>query len=207
MRILIALMLCGAAYADSSVGKTTAPAETGWCLNKYLKATKRAVPKPIATTVKPMSFKLGAIAVQLDMPEKLAVAVSAAPDLIHVGDGKSDNFTDWPATLQIRPQTRAELDARIKAIQSDFMGSTRVEIEARPSKLGEEVCAVVRRVPGHATLIDGRHVPMPDSLELVRGFVHTVGDKTLTAAYRLPPRDVDQVQWWDKILESLRLTR
>jgi hypothetical protein len=121
-----------------------------------------------------------------------------------------DEFTGWCAAFQVRWQTRAELETRVRAIRSDFMGTTRPRMETRPATFRgarvEEVCAIVWRTPGHATMLDGRHEPMPDIVELVHGYLIPVGDRTLGAVYRLTPQEIDQQPLWEQLLASVRAT-
>jgi hypothetical protein len=183
-------------------------ADPGWCFARYLKETARAAPKPApAAAQRTTSFKIGGATVHLELPAALPASLIGA-DLIQIGGGAGvDEFPRWDATLQVRWQTHAELEARVNAIESDFMGKTRATIETRAGRWqgrpAEELCAIVRRTPGHATLTDGRHVPMPDSVELVHGFLVAVGEKTLGAAYRLPPGSLEQQPMWERILQAV----
>jgi hypothetical protein len=133
------------------------------------------------------------------------VQVEAAAE---AGDA-ADAFGGWTAVLQVRRQTRAELDARLRAIRSDFMGRTRVRVETRAARFGEraaeEVCALVWRTPGHDTLLDGTHRPMPEIVELVHGFLIPLGDQTLGALYRLPPQAIADQPRWEQLLASLAI--
>jgi len=209
---VVAVVLLGwcNARADSSVVKP-APADSGWCLARYLKESGQPAPKTaIAPVAKPASFTLGPALVRFDLPTPLTATlidgqwvqvVPGAPNTL-------DQFTLWEPTLQVRWQTRAELEARVKAITSDFMGRTQALIEVRAAtvqgKPAEELCAVVRRTPGHATLIDGTHRPMPEIVEWVHGYLFARGDRTLTAVYRLPPGALEQRAMWEQLLASLR---
>jgi hypothetical protein len=199
-----------AASADTSVGQP-ASVEPGWCLAQYLKEARRAAPPPAtAMTTRTTSFRLGGVAVELDVPALLSAAL-IGEDVIQVAPGASgaeDEFPGWGPAFQVRWQTRAELETRVRAIRSDFMGTTRPRLETRPATFRgarvEEVCAIVRRTPGHATLLDGRHQPMPDIVELVHGYLIPVGDRTLGAVYRLTPQAIDEQPQWEQLLTSVR---
>jgi hypothetical protein len=213
MRTICCLAIAySTAWADSSVAKPPG-AQPGWCVARFFKESQRATPTAPAANAKAKPFKLDTLGFELALPEGFAANRVQKDGSLQVGVkviGTEDNFTDWPAVLQVRWQTHAELESRIKAIQSDFMGHTRPQIEWRTStfqgKPAEEVCAIVRRTPGHATLLDGKHIPMPDIVELVRGYLIPVGDKTLGVVYRLNPQAIDQLATWDRMLESLRIT-
>jgi hypothetical protein len=207
MRLLaISMLWLGVAHADSSVAKSADP---GWCVARYLKELgQRAPTPPPLSRLAPSTVKLGADSVRFQLPAPLVVAVHG--ELVQVGSGSAgegDTFGGWEPTLQVRRQTRAELEARIRAIPSDFTGATHAQIEARPAtrdgKPAEELCAIVRRTAGHATTTDGVHHAMPDIFELVHGYL--LRDGTIGAVYRLPPSALAQLPLWERVLDTLQL--
>jgi hypothetical protein len=215
------LVLCSLALASrvavADVTVTRPPplaTEPGWCFARYLKEAGRPAPKPLpAALERPATFKLGGATLSFKVPATLAAAL-VGNDLVQVGSGSagtSDAFPGWEATLQLRFQTRAELEARIQTIVSDFTGTTRAQIETRVASLSgrsvEELCAIVRRTPGHATTSDGRHHASPDTLELVHGYLFSIDGKPFSAVYRLPAPSIDHVSRWERVLESLHVER
>jgi hypothetical protein len=205
-----ALLTAFAARADTSVAKPAASAP-GWCLQRYLKDVKLEAPKPVPpATTRPVTIELPPDLLRIDLPNGwIRVRIDATLSQMGPDATGNDQFSSWEPTLQVGRQTRAALEARIKAIQSDFTGTTRAEIEVRPAsfagKPANELCALVRRTAGHATLIDGTHRPMPDEVELVHGFLFEVAGKSFTVYYRLPPGSLDQQPLYERILASLRV--
>ncbi len=205
----LVLWMSAVVHADASVtrGAATAP---GWCLARYLKEASRAAPaSALPAPGKIVPFDLAPAKVQVELPDKwLGARIDGTLAQLGPVAVEGDAFTGWEPTLQLRWQSRAELETRIKAIISDFMGTTRPQIEVRAAKLGgkpvEELCAIVRRTAGHATTLDGVHHAMPDIVELVHGYLFTLGGKTLTAVYRLPPQFIDQQSLFERVLASLR---
>jgi hypothetical protein len=204
----------GRAGADASVTQAGAAAESGWCVALYLKEAKRAAPKAAAAAAgaKPAAVDASGASVRLELPATFTATV-VERDVVQVAAGApiaGDAFGGWDATLHVRPQTRAELEARVRAIPSDFTGETHARITARAGTWrgapADELCAVVERTAGHATMTNGQHHAMPPILELVHGFVRRIDGQSWSAAYRLPPQAIDQVALWEAVLASVEVS-
>ena len=86
----------------------------------------------------------------------------------------------------------AAADALMKALaqKNRALYPASVRLETRPIPGGVEVCGVLSHSPGHATLLDGTHRPLPTEYDLVHGHFLLTGGHLSAFYYRVPEADV-----------------
>jgi hypothetical protein len=224
MRLTAALLLLATiAHADSSPPKDKSIG-TDWCW-VWFRAKRDAAHNTVSgvTRVAPVSSITGWKRYEvgpklfLRAPGELAEPATL-PDHRKRIDSLSHMTVENPLReLQsgFRP-ILAIVDRKFEALVKDaedsgdlFPGT--VTSATRPITVGKqaatELCAMVARSPGHATLQDGRHIPMPMTYDLIRGYrIERKAQPPVTIAFRVEESDFDTDEpIFSRILESLEI--
>ncbi len=215
------LLFASIAHADSSPPKDKSLG-TDWCW-EWFRAARDAAHKTVSSVTRNVPSTTGWK--RIGAGPKLALRTP--PELVHA-DGQPVR------SARLFSLSRAPVEDPLRELQSRFRpilvvadraladlvkdaedsgdlfpgtvkSATRaIAIGAQPAT---ELCAMVARSPGHATLQDGHHVPMPMTYDLLRAYrIERKGQSPVTVAFRVEESDLDADEpIFARVLESLEL--
>ncbi len=105
----------------------------------------------------------------------------------------------WQPALQFRTYPlplKAVVAHMLKELKQKAGGLYGPSLVSQTRKVGAttELCVHVVRIPGHMTMVGGRHRPLPPEYDVFHAFLWEAERKVFATTYRVPERDGPT--WW-----------